>query len=271
MASTQADSAGQSSARLLALRFYVADLDRSVDYYKRLLGMSESGRSDGEVQLSYGDATGLGLTLVARSADAVETDSTYAGHAVSVPDRLRVREDLIQAGYEVTDPAPPGGPVMRSFGTDPDGNGFEFGEFTANARETSGSLPGFGFFVADLDRSVDYYTRLLGMRESGRIESSSGGNDPTDPLNGMTKVYFTYGDAPGAPMLSIVWSPTATAQGPPAIFSTFAGLSIAVSDVRDLAETLEAAGYDVSQSNSGASATTTDPDGNQLDLVQPAR
>jgi catechol 2,3-dioxygenase-like lactoylglutathione lyase family enzyme len=231
-----------------------------------------------KVYVSYGDdRTSLSLALIwspqGTASEPVDSTSTYAGLAVSVPDRSRVREQLIGAGCDVVDPIPVAGPVTRSFGTDPDGNGFEFGEFAHDATESAGSLPGFGLFVRDLEKSVDFYTRLLGMRESGRIESSSGGADPSDPLNGMTKVYFTYGEDPAAPMLSLIWSPDATASDPVDTTSTYAGLAICVPDVSRLREQLIAAGCEVSDlmPASGQSATRAlaiDPDGNNLELVE---
>lgn len=248
-----------SESRLIALRFDVEDLDRSVDYYTELLGLRELGRSSAGVPtalVAYGDGPlSLGLQLVQGASTSM---STYAGLAVSVPDRERARGALLGAGFEVTDPEPTKGPAMRSFAADPDGNEFEFGAFSADASLGKGSLPGFGFFVADLDRSIDFYSGLLGMNVSGRIESSSDGTDPSDPLNGMTKVYLTYGDDPGAPMVSLVWSSDSKVSTPGYVTSTFAGLVVEVRDPSDVRAALIAAGYD-----------GTDPDGNVVDLVAP--
>jgi catechol 2,3-dioxygenase-like lactoylglutathione lyase family enzyme len=291
--STAGATAGDiSEERLAALGFYVRDLDRSVEYYTRLLGMRQVARidssSDGmdpsdplngmtKVYLRYGgEPAALGLALIwsdtGPELQSAGGASTFAGLAVSVPDRTRVREGLLGAGYAVTDPTPPAGPVMRSFGTDPDGNSFEFGEFTGDARATEGSLPGFGFFVRDLDRSVDYYSRLLGMRETGRIESSSDGMDPSDPLNGMTKVYLSYGE--GAPMLALVWSADATVWEPVASATTYAGLAISRPELSRVRDDLIGAGCEVSElmSIAGQPATrvfAVDPDGNKLELVEP--
>lgn len=250
-----------ADSRLIALRFEVEDLERSVRYYTELLGMGELGRGtsptrEPTARVAYGDGpTSLGLLLV-QSASPSTAKSTCAGLAVSVPDRERARNALLGAGYEVTDPEPVNGPAMRSFAADPDGNEFEFGAFSADAQEGRGSPPGFGFFVADLDRSIDFYSRLLGMGVSGRIESSSDGVDPSDPLNGMTKVYLTYGDAPSAPMVSLVWSSDPKVSRPGYVTSTFAGLVIAVADPAAVGADLAAAGYDA-----------VDPDGNRIDLV----
>ena len=279
-------------ARLVTLGYFVRDLDRSLDYYTDMLGMREfarvesssknldaSDQLDGSIKvcLRYGeDPAALGLALIWPVPDGPESKgrtSTYAGLAVSVPDRTRARERLVAAGYVVTDPTPVTGPVMRSFGADPDGNGFEFGEFSRSNDAAEGSLPGFGFFVADLDRSVDFYTRLLGMRESGRIESSSDGKDPTDPLNGMTKVYLRYGDDDKAPMLSLVWSPEATPSKPAEANSSYACLAIALPGLSRVRDGIEQEGGEVSKVMSvrGQSADrviATDPDGNTLDLVE---
>jgi lactoylglutathione lyase len=270
----------------------VRDLDRSVDYYTGMLGMRELARVESlpedrdasdpligsiKVYLRYGeDPAALGLALIWPGPDGSESKgrtSTYAGLAVSVPDRTRARDRLVGAGYVITDPTPLAGPVTRSFGTDPDGNGFEFGEFSRSTEATEGSLPGFGFFVGDLDRSVDFYTRILGMRESGRIESSSDGKDPTDPLNGMTKVYLRYGDDDKAPMLSLVWSPEATSSAPAEANSSYACLAIAVPGLSRVRDDIDQEGGQVSEvmSARGQSAVrviAADPDGNTLELVE---
>jgi catechol 2,3-dioxygenase-like lactoylglutathione lyase family enzyme len=124
-----------------------------------------------------------------------------------------------------------------------------------------------------LDQSVEYYTGVLGMRESGRVESSSNGMDPSDPLNGMTKVYLRYGEDASAPMLSLIWSPEAKAATSTESISTYAGLAISVPDLSRVREGLVRAGCEVSEMMSVRDQQVTrvfaaDPDGNKLELVE---
>ncbi|GAB6053502.1 lactoylglutathione lyase [Magnetospira thiophila] len=122
----------QSKFRLLHTMIRVRDLDKSLDFYTRLLGMRELRRADypgGKFTLAfvgYGDETDHTAIELTHNWDR---DTPYErgdgfGHlAIAVPDAYAVCEALRAAGAKITREAGPmkHGTTVIAFIEDPDG------------------------------------------------------------------------------------------------------------------------------------------------------
>lgn len=117
--------------------------------------------------------------------------------------------------------------------------------------------------VADLDRSVAFYTRLLGMKVKERHASEA------------RKVHVGlvgYGDEASAPFLELIQytSERAPAQVTPANIH----IGVDTSDLRKLCEVLEREGVAFTRplkqrsDGMGLSAWVRDPDGHELELAE---
>ena len=118
--------------RLLHTMIRVKDLDKSIDFYSRHLGMKVFHRKDypsGEftlVFLGYGDeatSTVIELTHNWGQAEAYDLGDGFGHIAIGVPDIYGTCEELEKAGVKI--PRPPGpmkhGGSVIAFVEDPDG------------------------------------------------------------------------------------------------------------------------------------------------------
>jgi lactoylglutathione lyase len=121
-----------SDARLLHTMLRVNDLDRSVDFYTKLLGMKELRRSevpDGKYTLAfvgYGDESStavLELTYNWDQKDGYEVGTGFGHLAVGLPDVYKACDELKKAGAKITrEPGPVKfGTTVIAFVEDPDG------------------------------------------------------------------------------------------------------------------------------------------------------
>ncbi|HYZ63700.1 MAG TPA: lactoylglutathione lyase [Acetobacteraceae bacterium] len=119
-------------ARLLHTMLRVKDLDRSVDFYTKLLGMKELRRNevpDGKYTLAfvgYGDESStavIELTYNWDQKDGYEIGTGFGHLAVGLPDVYKACEDLKKAGAKITREAGPVkfGTTVIAFVEDPDG------------------------------------------------------------------------------------------------------------------------------------------------------
>lgn len=118
--------------RLLHTMIRVKDLDKSIDFYSRHLGMKVFHRKDypsGEftlVFLGYGDeatSTVIELTHNWGQSEAYDLGDGFGHLAIGVPDIYGTCEELEKAGVKI--PRPPGpmkhGGSVIAFAEDPDG------------------------------------------------------------------------------------------------------------------------------------------------------
>ncbi len=121
-----------SQARLLHTMLRVKDLDRSVDFYTKLLGMKELRRRevpDGKYTLAfvgYGDESEqsvLELTFNWDQTAGYDLGSGFGHLAVGLPDVYKACEDMKKAGAKITREAGPVkfGTTVIAFVEDPDG------------------------------------------------------------------------------------------------------------------------------------------------------
>ena len=118
--------------RLLHTMLRVKDLDKSVAFYTKLLGMKELRRNevpDGKYTLAFvgygdeSDASVIELTYNWDQAEPYDLGSGFGHLAVGLPDVYKACEDLKQAGGKVTREAGPVkfGTTVIAFVEDPDG------------------------------------------------------------------------------------------------------------------------------------------------------
>ncbi len=126
--------------RLLHTMIRVGDLDRSIDFYTRLLGMRLLRRQDypeGRFTLAfvgYGDEADQAVIELTHNWDtaAYELGTGFGHLAIAVPDIHAACERLAAAGAKI--PRPPGpmkhGRTVIAFVEDPDGYKIELIERT---------------------------------------------------------------------------------------------------------------------------------------------
>ena len=124
--------AQDSPFRLLHTMIRVSELDRSIDFYTRHLGMTLLRRRDNEhgkftlAFLGYGDEdtnTVIELTYNWGHDEPYEHGTAFGHLAVGVPDIYGVCERLAEAGVKIPRPPGPmtGGQHPIAFIEDPDG------------------------------------------------------------------------------------------------------------------------------------------------------
>jgi lactoylglutathione lyase len=125
-------TAARADARLLHTMIRVFDLEKSIDFYTRLLGMRLLWRKDypsGEFTLAfvgYGDETSTAVIELTHNWGQKEPYSIGSGFghiAIGVPDIHGTCERLAKEGVKI--PRPPGpmkhGGSVIAFAEDPDG------------------------------------------------------------------------------------------------------------------------------------------------------
>lgn len=122
--------------RILHTMLRVGDLDRSIDFYTRVLGMKLLRTSDNPEYkyklafLGYGsnpDHAEIELTYN-YGVDKYDMGNAYGHIAIGVPDAYKACDDVRANGGAVTREAGPvkGGKTVIAFVTDPDGYKIEF-------------------------------------------------------------------------------------------------------------------------------------------------
>lgn len=131
-AAQEGDGAGAGSYRMLHTMVRVRDMDRSIDFYTRLLGMQLLRRKDfprGKFTLAFvgygqeSETAVLELTHNWDQAEAYDLGTGYGHIAIGVPDIYGTCAQLEKAGAKI--PRPPGpmkhGTTVLAFVEDPDG------------------------------------------------------------------------------------------------------------------------------------------------------
>jgi lactoylglutathione lyase len=126
---------------------------------------------------------------------------------------------------------------------------------------TEPRLVGVGLHVSDLDRSVDFYTNVLGMQQVARHD-----------FEGVTEVLVGYGVPGESPSLVLV--ARAEHPSPLDVGTGFDRVLLIVDDVRATCEKLRAFGCDVTREPAELAgfpvllAMAKDPDGYGLELLE---
>ena len=120
-----------------------------------------------------------------------------------------------------------------------------------------------GLNVSNLDRSIDFYTRVLGLAEYKRYGD----------VSGQVQVLLgTPGQAPARSVLVLVWRKDH--NGPYQLGTAFSRIGVRTPDAQALVGRVKAAGYKVTHEPARASQTSpvlafvTDPDGYPVEVIQ---
>jgi lactoylglutathione lyase len=125
-------------------------------------------------------------------------------------------------------------------------------------------IVGVGLHVADLDRSIDFYTNVLGLRELARYE-----------FEGVTEVLVGFADQQEGPSIVLVdraGHPRPIDQG-----NGFDRVMLMLDDVRGACDRLRAYGCELVREPDETTefpvviAIARDPDGYGLELLEPRR
>jgi lactoylglutathione lyase len=117
------------------------------------------------------------------------------------------------------------------------------------------------FGVSDLERSLDFYVRGLGLREAFRLDNDRG------------ETWIVYLQVQGLDFLELFPEGRPRADGAPAAHPSFRHLCLMVDDIQTTLAELEARGVAADgPARQGRDhnwqAWLTDPDGNRIELMQ---
>ena len=156
------DEAGRDVSLVTAIHLYVTDLDRSIDWYTRLLGRGPAAAYD------EGENAHSAFFVLEGQTFLVLTWDPERGREIGGSARLELAGDDIQAEIDAARPAgDPGGRVTRT----------RFGTEVYDLADPDGHLVRIGAGV-DAPR---HRRRRLGRRRSGLTTTTSPGGEP-DPL-----------------------------------------------------------------------------------------
>ncbi|XP_050370127.1 lactoylglutathione lyase GLX1 [Argentina anserina] len=162
--------------RLLHAVYRVGDLERTIKFYTEALGMKLLRQRDipeekySNAFLGFGpEETNFVVELTYNYGVTSYDIGTGFGHfAIATPDVYKLVGDIRAKGGNVTrEPGPvKGGNSVIAFVKDPDGYTFEL----IQRPETPEPLCQIMLRVGDLDRSISFYERALGLKLLRRIE-----------------------------------------------------------------------------------------------------
>ncbi|KAM5588732.1 lactoylglutathione lyase GLX1 [Rosa sericea] len=162
--------------RLLHAVYRVGDLERTIKFYTEALGMKLLRQRDipeekySNAFLGFGpEETNFVVELTYNYGVTSYDIGTGFGHfAIATPDVYKLVEDIRAKGGNVTrEPGPvKGGKSVIAFVKDPDGYTFEL----IQRPSTPEPLCQIMLRVGDLERSISFYERALGLKLLRRIE-----------------------------------------------------------------------------------------------------
>ncbi len=164
-----------SDNSLAAAGIGVSDLDQSVDFYTRVVGMEIKHcihKKDLEqVVLAFPDSKGSNVVLMHYTDDS---NPNYANNpdklVFYVPDAVAFADAIAAEGLKIIFPPAPQpsvGNAVVGMATDPDGY---WVEIIQEATLTVPYLGAVGIGVSDLEASADFYINVMGMTEQYRLD-----------------------------------------------------------------------------------------------------
>lgn len=171
--------ASATGAYLCAAGVGVADLDRSVAFYKGVFGMTERARVSradrSEVVLDSADRRGSQLVLYTYTDGSPRDYQRNPGKVVFyVNDTAAAVARVVAAGGAASPPAAYAGRQI-SFARDPDGTLVEIASDTA---AVASYVSAFGVGVADLEAAKAFYVDTLDMRVLAKLSVSKSAGVP---------------------------------------------------------------------------------------------
>eukprot|EP00877_Chromochloris_zofingiensis_P005126 jgi/Chrzof1/14614/Cz09g09150.t1 len=150
--------------------YRVGDLQKTVDFYTKLLGMKVLRSRDipedkySNTFLGYGpETTNFALELTYNyGVDSYDLGEGFGHFGVALPDVYKAAEKIKAGGGKITrEPGPvKGGETVIAFAEDPTGYKWEL----IQRPQTPEPLCQVMLRVGDLQRSIDWYQNVLGMK-----------------------------------------------------------------------------------------------------------
>lgn len=164
-----------SDPKLGSAAIGVSDMERSINFYTQIMGMSVKYRiTTPEMEktvLEFTDSIGSDVVLM-HYTDGTAVNYTYNPDKLVfyVPDAYALAGAIYAAGYRIVSPPTPQPPALGGMvvgmALDPDGYLIEMVE---DKTLTGSYLGAVGIGVSDLEVSADFYTRVMGMTEMYRL------------------------------------------------------------------------------------------------------
>lgn len=261
MASSASDWLKQDERKALHVVYRVGDLQAHIDYYEKHFGMKLLRTRDIPEEkytnafLGFGpEDTNFAVELTYNyGVDSYDLGEGFGHFGVVVPDVYKAVEKIKADGGKVTRDAGPvkGGNTHIAFVEDPTGYKWELIQRAA----TPEPLCQVMLRVGDLERSIKWYTEVLGMKLLRTREN---------PEYKYTLAFVGYGDEETGTVIELTynWGKTEYTKG-----NAYAQVALATKDVYKTGEQIKAAGGKLTREPGpvGGIGTkilaTTDPDG----------
>lgn len=253
---------------MLHVVYRVGDLQKHLDFYTKALGMKLLRSRDipadkySNAFLGYGpEETNFALELTSNyGVDSYDLGEGFGHFGVATPDVHKLAEEIKkQGGGTITrEPGPvKGGSTVIAFAKDPTGYMWELIE----RPQTKEPLCQVMLRVSDLQKSIDYYTKVLGMKLLRTRDN---------PEYKYTLAFLGYGPEEDNCVLELTYNygKMDYAKG-----NAYAQVAISTTDVYKTAEQIRAAGGAITREPGPVPGigtkilATTDPDGWKYVLV----
>ncbi len=164
-----------ADSKLVAAGIGVSDLEKSTDFYTRVMGMKVKTcmrqKDLEQVVLEFVDSKGSDVVLLHYTDDRNPNYTNNPDKLVFyVPDAYALAAAIAAEGLRIVSPPkaqPTMGNVVVGIATDPDGYWIEMVQEPTLAVAYLGAV---GIGVNDLEASADFYTRVMGMTEQYRLK-----------------------------------------------------------------------------------------------------
>jgi len=271
MAAADSAAAGtwvtEDKRRMLHVVYRVGDMQKHIDFYTKQLGMQLLRQRDipedkySNAFLGYGpETTNFAVELTFNyGVDSYDIGEGFGHFGVALPDVYKAAETIKAAGGEITREAGPvkGGNTVIAFAKDPSGYMWEL----IQRPQTKEPLCQVMLRVSDLDKSIEYYTKVMGMTLLRKRDV---------PEYKYTLAFLGYGPEEDNCVLELTYNygRTEYTKG-----NAYAQVAISTKDVYKTAEQIRAAGGKITREPGPVPGigtkilATTDPDGWKYVLV----
>lgn len=252
---------------MLHVVYRVGDLQAHIDWYTKNFGMKLLRHRDvpdekySNAFLGFGpETTNFALELTYNyGVDSYDLGTGFGHFAVALPDVYKAVETIKANGGEVTRDAGPvkGGKTVIAFAKDPTGYQWEL----ITRPKTKEPLAQVMLRVGDLQRSIDWYTNVLGMKHLRTRDN---------PEYKYTLAFMGYGDEEDNTVIELTYNYGKTEYDKG---KGYAQVAISTNDVYKTGEQIKAAGGKLLREPGPLPGlgtkilSTTDPDGYKYVLV----
>ncbi|KAI3435000.1 hypothetical protein D9Q98_003052 [Chlorella vulgaris] len=267
-AAATSDWAKQDERRMLHAVYRVGDMDASIKFYKDCLGMKLLRFRDipdekySNAFVGYGpETTNFAMELTYNyGKDSYDIGEGFGHFGIAAPDVAKLVESVKAKGGKVSREAGPvkGGKTVIAFVDDPTGYKFEL---IQREGEITEPLAQVMLRVGDLDRSIKFYTEVMGMQLIRTRDN---------PENKYTLAFLGYGPEESNTVFELTYNygKDSYSKG-----DAYAQVAISTNDVYKTGDQVKAAGGNVLRDPGPVPGigtkilAITDPDGYKIVFV----